>query len=133
MPADHHILERGFKNISQNGQVTGFQLKVLSGYYRGLYLCLLEDFEITVDGERMPRGQVRFTTPDGAHTYTLDEMEKITDVRWPYMEPATLTVLKPGGLKPGVHDVQVVQKDRISYMPVQPSVRTYRKRMTMMR
>jgi len=59
-------------------------------------------------------------------------MEKITDVRWPWMEPATLTVIKPGGLKPGVHDVQVVQKTRVSYMPVQPSVATFKKKMTMM-
>jgi hypothetical protein len=75
----------------------------------------------------MPCNQVRFTTPDDAHTYTLDEMEKVMDVRWPYMEPATLTVLKPGG-----HNVQVVQKDRMSCMPVQPGVCTYRKKMTTM-
>jgi len=132
MAADHHILERGFKNISENGKITGFQLLVKSGYYRGIWLCLVDDFVITIDAETFKREQIKFTTPDGAHTYSLDEMAKVTDVRWPWLEPAKLTVSKPGGLKPGVHDVQVVQKDIISYMPVIPSVRTYRKKMTMM-
>ncbi len=132
MAADPHILDRGFKNVTENGNVTGFQVLVKSGYYRGLWLALIDDFIVTVDGETFRREQIKFTTPDGAHTYALDELVKVTDIRWQWLEPAKLTVSKPGGLKPGVHDVQVVQKDIISYMPVFPTVRTYRKKMTLM-
>ena len=42
------------------------------------------------------------------------------DVHWPWLEPATVVVDKPGGLTPGVHDVLVVVKLRISYMPFSP-------------
>ena len=127
MPIQYNLLNRGFKNVTQNGQATGFQLALLSGYYRGVYLTLVESFEVTVDGEVFRRDQIRCTF--GNRTYTQDELEKMSDARWQYSEPAILTVSKPGGLKPGMHDVQVVVKIRVSYMPVQPSVYTFQARM----
>ncbi len=130
MPETPNILERGFKNVSQNGKAVGFQLMVKTSYYRGVALSLIEDFAVTVDGETFKRDQIRFGLKD--KTYTLDEMADVTNVRWPWQEPATLTILKPGGLKPGLHDIQVVQKDRISYMPTNPQVRTYKKKLPLL-
>jgi len=130
-PAQFNILSRGFKNISRNGQITGFQLQVLSGYYRGVYLTLIEGFEVTVDGESFSREQIRCTF--GNRSYSQDEMEKQSDARWQWEEPVTLTVAKPGGLKPGMHDIQVVAKIRVSYMPVQPSVYTFGARLPLVR
>jgi len=123
------ILDRGFKNITQNGKITGFQLQVKTAYYRGVYLSLMEGFEVTVDAETFKRDQIKFTV--GNSTYALDELEALTDVRWPFSDAATLTVSKPGGLQPGLHEVQVVQKTRVSYMPVQPSVYVSKKKMTL--
>lgn len=116
MPADDlHILSRGFKNISSGGKITGFQLAIRTGYYRGVWLSLLEDFVVTVDGETYRRDQIRFTTGD--RIYKLDELADQTEARWPYEKPAVLIIDKPGGLKPGMHDVTVIQKVRASYMP----------------
>lgn len=126
---EQRILDKGFKNVSQNGKITGFQVQVKTGYYRGVYLSLMEDFEVTVDTEIFKRDQIKFTV--GNRTYSLDELTNLTDVRWPFPEAATLTVSKPGGLRPGLHDVQVVQKTRVSYMPVQPSVYISKKKMTL--
>ncbi len=127
----HNIHERGFKNVVENGKTTGFQLLFKSSYYRGIYLALIDDLEATVDGEVFGRDKLKFTTPDGAHTFTIDQLSKATDVHWPWQQYAKLTVSKPGGLKPGAHDVKIVQKDRIAYMPTIPSVRTYTARMIM--
>ena len=124
MAAQYNLLNRGFKNVSQNGEITGFQLAVKSGYYRGVYLPLIEGFEVTVDGESFARDQIRASFH--GRSYTLDQLEKATNDRWPWTEPAILTIHKPGGLKPGMHDVQVTAKLRISYMPVQPSVFNFR-------
>jgi hypothetical protein len=125
----NNILDKGFRNVSQGGQTTGFQLQVRTGYYRGTYLSLLEGFEVTVDKETFKEDQIRVTI--GNRTYSTAELANQTDARWPFLEPATLLVAKPGGLKPGRHDVKVVQKTRVSYMPVQPSVYTFTKRMTL--
>jgi hypothetical protein len=122
--AQYNLPNRGFKNVSQNGRITGFQVTVKSGYYRGVSLTLIEGFEVTVDGETFARDQIRATF--GGRSYTLDQLETASNGRWPWMEPAILTINKPGGLKPGLHDVQVTAKLRISYMPVQPSVYNFR-------
>ena len=122
----YNILNRGFKNVSQNGQVNGFKIDVLSGYYRGVYVTLIEGFDVTVDGKTFPRDQVRCTF--GSKTYTQDQLEKLSDVRWQCDEPVTLLVSKAGGLEPGMHDIKVVAKIRGSYMPVQPSVYNFEAR-----
>ena len=109
------VLTRGFQNVSENGQVIGFQLKVRITYYRGVYLPLLGGFDVTVDGEHFKPEQIRFSI--GKHTCTMEELGGAEKVRWPFGEPATLTILKPGGLKPGLHDVAVVETINPSYVP----------------
>ena len=72
-------------------------------------------FEVTVDGETFGKDHVSVTV--GGRTYTQDEMTKIGSVQWANYEAATLTVAKPGGLKPGVHEVAVAWGHRTSYIP----------------
>ena len=131
VPQSHQILERGLRNVVKNGKTIGFQLLFKSSYYRGIYLALIDDLEVTVDQEVFGRDKIEFTTPDGTHTYSVEELSKATDIHWQWLEPAKLTVARPGGLKPGVHDVKVVEKNRIAYMPIVPAVRTYTAKMTM--
>ena len=51
----------------------------------------------------------------GRNTYTFEETAKVEDVRWNFGEPLTITVLKPGGLKPGIHEVYFLQNIKPSY------------------
>ncbi len=44
-------------------------------------------------------------------------MENEYDDRWEFGEEGTLTVLKPGGLTPGDHKVNLEDRLRISYLP----------------
>ena len=117
MLREHLIVPGGFKNISQNGRTTGFQVAVRTAYYRGVYLSLVEGFEVAVDGETFSQDRITFSA--GGKTYTFAELAQTTGGgRWPYREPAILTVDKPGGLERGMHDLTVTQHLRISYMPV---------------
>jgi hypothetical protein len=119
----YNLLDRGFRNTRQNGQVTGFQVLLRSGYYRGVWVPLVDSFEVKVDGETFQGDQV--LCGFNGKTYAQTELDKLENVRWQWSDPAVLTVRKPGGLKPGWHEVSVVCRMRISYMPVIPSVRTY--------
>jgi Domain of unknown function (DUF6379) len=110
------IQARGFKNVGE-GEPTGFQVVVRCPYYRGIWASLLEGAEVTVDGESFGSDSVRWTL--GATTSTTAELASSTDARWPFEEPAILTVDKPGGLEPGLHDVQVAVTWRWSYIPVE--------------
>jgi hypothetical protein len=132
MPDNHMIFDQGFKNVSENGRITGFQLKVQNMNYRGVPLSLVQGIEVTVDGEVFKEDQIRFTVR--GHTHALAEMEKIGDnkFRWPWLEPATLTVSKSGGLKQGVHAVKVRMGIRVAYMEVVPTVYAGTRSLTIM-
>ena len=106
------IQQKGFRNVGD-----GFQVAVRCPYYRGIWASLLEGAELTVDGETFGRDDIRWTL--GGRTFTSDELAEATDARWPFEEPAVLTVDRPGGLEPGLHDVQVSVTWRWSYIPVE--------------
>ena len=108
----HVIQTRGFANVEG-----GFQVAVRCPYYRGIWASLLEGAALTVDGETFAGDDIRWTL--GGKTYTIDELADTVDVRWPFEEPAILTVDKQGGLEPGLHDVEVAITWRWSYIPVE--------------
>ena len=109
------VQQRGFHNIYKDGVVVGFQVRYRSTYYRGIWLSMSTGFEVTVDGETFPKDRVTVTI--GGKTYTQEAMTKIGNLQWPNYEAAILTVTKPGGLRPGVHDVAVAWGHRTSYIP----------------
>lgn len=109
------ICEDGFENVSEGGQVVGFQLKVRLPYYRGLGISMVEDLAVMVDLKPIEREAIRVTL--NGNTYTLDQMEVEYDDRWEFGEPGVVTVLKTGGLTPGAHTVEVSPQLRISYLP----------------
>ncbi len=107
------VQETGFRNVYRNGKITGFQVGYRSTYYRGVWLSMSTGFDLTVDGKKFPRDQVNVTI--GGKTYTQEQMKKIGDVQWPISEAAILTVAQPGGLKLGVHEVEISWGHRTSY------------------
>lgn len=109
------IMTRGFKNVSRNGKATGFQVKIRIPYYRGVFLSLVDNLQLTVDGETFPRDKLRISV--GGRSFTIDEMENATNARWFFGDPATLTASKSGGLTPGMHTVELVINIRKSYIP----------------
>jgi hypothetical protein len=111
------IQERGFRNVRRSGQVVGFQVRYRSCYYRSVWLSMSLGFDVSVDGEKYARDQITVTV--GGRTYTQEAMKTITDVQWSISEAAILTVAKPGGLRPGVHEVEIGWGHAASYMPME--------------
>jgi hypothetical protein len=127
--AQYNILDIGFKNLKKDGKTTGFQVLVKDSYYRGIYVPLIDGFEVTVDGEKFARDQIQCKFRD--KVYTQDDLQNYPNERWQFNEPCTLLITKPGGLKPGFHNVEIVVKERISYMPVIPSVRNFKAKLAL--
>jgi hypothetical protein len=105
----------GFRNVLKDGTTAGFQVRIRIPYYRGIWASLVEGVDVTVDGEEFSRDDILWTLGD--KSLTLAELEAASDVRWPFDEPAVLTVPKLGGLAVGMHDVSVKLAFRASYMP----------------
>ena len=112
----HVIQTRGFRNVGGD-EPTGFQVAVRCPYYRGIWASLLEGAELTVDDETYGTDDIRWTL--GGRTFTTAELTEATEARWPFEEPAVLSVDRPGGLAPGLHDVRVAVTWRWSYIPVE--------------
>lgn len=89
-------------------------------YYRGLGLSMIEDIQVTIDGEVIPRDNVRFSVR--GKTYTLDEMETVYDDRWNFGEKALIAVLN-GGVTPGTHKLEMAVRYRVSYLPFVPTTK----------
>lgn len=107
------ICEDTLRNTLADDAVVGFSFDVRIGYYRGVRLSLIEEIEVFVDGEEVPRSARRFIVK--GHPYTFDEMETVTHERWEMGEPATIAVDRSGGLAPGSHEIEVRELIRISY------------------
>lgn len=110
------ICEDGFRNVEESGKRIGFALNLRLANYRGYLLSQIEDICISVDGVPVPRAAIRFRV--GGKTYTLREMENITDHRWELTQVATVTCLWPGGLTCGEHQLDVEEHVRVSYIPM---------------
>jgi Domain of unknown function (DUF6379) len=104
-----------FKNVEENGKVTGFQIGERLPYYRGVVLSLIGDTDLAVDGEHFSPDDLTLIL-DGK-TYKWKELEKEVDDRWEFGDVGIVRVAKPGGLKPGEHKVELRQHMKISYVP----------------
>jgi len=132
----HVIQTKGFKNVGfedVGGDPSGFQVAIRCPYYRGIWASLIEDAELRVDGETFGADSVRWTL--GGESYSTAELTDSEEVRWPFEEPAMLTVDKPGGLEPGLHDLEVAVTWRWSYIPVemQPTTNISNRKLVLVR
>lgn len=106
----------------------GFAFDARLGYYRGLGLSMVEDLQVSIDGERVPRDAVSFDEGNGP--LTLDEMESAYDRRWPFGAVATIAVRHAGPLPAAGFDLGLKEVLRISYLPF-PLTAEDRKALTM--
>jgi hypothetical protein len=107
----------GFKNTVVDGKVVGFQFDLKHQYYRGFTLSILRRIEPEIDGEMIPREDVRLVI--NGETFTLEECRTTidSDFRWEFSDYATVICLKDGGLEKGKHHLKVKQVVAPSYMP----------------
>ena len=113
----------GFRNVCEDGNVTGFQFKVRMPSYRGMAASLIDGIAVRVGNLVEVSSEVPLWT-FGEQNYSLHELWETEDLRWPLEEAAIVTVPLQGGVPPGVHEVSIELRLRMSYIPLmhQPSV-----------
>jgi hypothetical protein len=109
------IQSRGFRNIKEGNNITGFQVPVRLDYYRGVWLPQLRPATVTVDGEKFEADKITWVIDE--KSYAQADLPNHPDVQWSYLTSAILLVKKPGGLPLGVHTVAVQITYSTSYMP----------------
>ncbi len=111
------FLENSCVNVTENGEVTGFELQTNITYYRGIPLSMIEYIHVAVDGEQVPDEDITISL-EREDWFTLKEAETVTTYKWEYGEPLYIRVKKPGGLTPGEHRVKLTVATRTAYIPV---------------
>jgi hypothetical protein len=116
------IQNRGCRNITENGVITGFQFRVRMPNYRGLWASLIDGITVEVGELSWDRDTPLWTLQ--GRTRTVEQLRTSTDLRWQLDEAATITVPHPGGLPAGVHRIRVGIALRAPYIPAefQPSI-----------
>ena len=74
-------------------------------------------FKVECDGVEVPAEDIRASF-DPYDWFKLKEMETVSEIKWEYGTPATIRVLKEGGLSKGQHDVKLTVCTRTAYIPV---------------
>ena len=118
------IVPKLAQNIQENGHVSGFEFGARLPYYRGVALSMVEEIEVSVDGQTLPQDAVAITIH--GNTYDLPQREAETDDRWEMGEVATLSIQYQGGLT-GEHQIGLKINIRIGYLPF-PAIRTAEKK-----
>lgn len=105
----------GFRNITEDGKVTGFQFKVRLPYYRGVFLSQLRLGTLIVDGETIDKDAICWNI--NGEDYTAEQMRSDFQTHWGVTTPAVVKVKKEGGLAQGFHDLTYGFCFSSSYMP----------------
>lgn len=103
----------------------GFEIGARLPYYRGVSLSMVEEIELTLNGEILPQEDVSIMV-HGNH-YNLDQRENEMIDRWEMGEVAILSITKKGGLSAGEHTIGLKINLRIGYMPF-PSIRVFERK-----
>jgi hypothetical protein len=111
------FLEGSCRNVTEGGNIIGFEMKTNITYYRGIPLSMINYFKVSVDGEEVPPENIRAAFDD-EDWFTLKEMETVSAIKWEYGTPAVVRVLCDGGLSKGEHEVQLTVCTRTAYIPV---------------
>lgn len=113
MNEKYMLPKEGIKNVVVNGLGVGIEFKVGIPYYRGVMLSMIDRIIVNYDDMEIPKEQLKFTVGDC--TYTMEEMETITTLRWEFGEFATVSFPIIGGFELGTHKLSVSVAIRMSY------------------
>lgn len=115
---DNYIFtENTFKNVKSDGKVSGFELKTLIPYYRGIPYSMIHNIRVQIDGTPVEREKIKFSA-DGEDWFTLSELGTVTTYKWEYGQQGIIIVDQPGGLTEGKHEVKLSVVVRTAYIPV---------------
>ncbi len=111
------LCNKGYRNrFDDAGNCVGFEIYARSFYYRGVPLCLIDDCNVSVDGENFGTDKIRFEIE--GEVFRFDEMATVQAYYWNYGHLATIIVDKPGGLdETRPHEFDYLQTIRTYYLP----------------
>lgn len=110
------IVDDSLKSIYNNGKKIGYQFDVRLSYYRGHFLCVIDELGVSLDGVEVPTDNIKFCLND--REFGVAQLHDLTAEWWDILKPATIKVFQPGGISEGEHDVDFKMFFHSPYMPL---------------
>ena len=107
------ICKTPIRNTMVEGMAIGYEFQIKYPSYRGCYLSCIEDLFFEVDGKRLDPLDIFFGL--NGKQFTLGELPELFREYWYVNAPATIRVVKQGGITPGDHRIRVCMKHRVPY------------------
>ena len=112
------IKKKTFRSYYVNGKKSGFEFDVQLAYYRGQYLSCIEQLEVWLDGVQMPEEAITFDI--NGKEMPVHRIKWAVTEFWSQVAPAEIRVIRPGGIEPGKHELELKLMLRIPYMQIGP-------------
>lgn len=112
------ITEGTLKNTYIGEKKVGYQFDIRLGYYRGHYLSTIDEFEVTVDNQKIPHQDLRFCINN--KEFSPNQLKECFTEFWQLTTPAVIKVIKKDGLDEHEHHIKVDLMLRIPYMQIGP-------------
>lgn len=107
------ICKDAIENVVVEGVTVGYEFKIKYPSYRGVFLSCIEELRFAMDGEPIDKKEIYFYL--NGKQFLLDELKECFKEYWFVREKATIRVMKPGGITPGAHSLNVFMKHRVPY------------------
>ena len=98
----------------ESGKAVGFKFGVRLSNYRGIYISLVNDFYVNMDGEEFKTEEYTISI-NGKAPRTMEELIKYPFEHWDLQDEAILYVKKEGGLAPGMHSLDYLPSTMDAY------------------
>lgn len=120
LPYEDNVLRPGsLRDIQLETGSVGFSLDLGLNYYRGLPLSAVEEFELRIDGEKVPEHLLLFEF--GGKLLTLSQLPLAMTEFWAVKKNLRVRVYN-GGIPSGEHQVDVTLILRCVYMQFAPGI-----------
>lgn len=110
------IQDDSLKNVYVNGEKSGYKFDIRLSCYRGHFLSLINELELSVDGEEVKKEDMVFCLH--GKEFGISQLHDLVSEFWQIIEPATIKVFKKGGLPAGEHEIDFKMIYRCPYMPI---------------
>ncbi len=110
------ICDNSLKSLFVNGKKSGYQFDIRLSYYRGHFLSVIDQLEVKLDGQEVPKEAIKFCLH--GKEFGISQLHDLVSEFWTIIEPATIKVFQAGGIESGEHNIDVTLMFHSPYMPI---------------
>lgn len=107
------ICKDDIRNTVVDQTIVGYEFAIKYPSYRGVFLSCIEELKFKIDGSEIPKENIRLEV--NGKQFLIDELPECFKEYWFVRDKGTVKVFQDGGIKSGIHELNVYMKHRVPY------------------